>query len=88
MKVVLSRLEEAISMFNEWMMGDMEASIEEVDGERAVLLVVQGCGCSLDFSLKEELEEAFSEVGVKASIESIEWDVEKGGYRVVVRLGG
>ena len=83
----LRLLEESIERFNEWMMGDMEAVVEEVDGDRAVILVTQGCGCSLDFSVREELEGAFRDSGLRASIESIDWDAERGGYRVVVRLG-
>lgn len=78
----------AARRFNEWMMGDLEMEVTSVRDGEVKLLVRQGCACSLDFSLKEEVESAFRDEGLEVEAEVEEWDVDEGGYRVTVRVLG
>ena len=74
----------AADLFNQWTLGDPEMEVREIRGSTVELLLRQGCACSLDFSLKEEVERAFREAGAEVEARVEAWDVEEGGYRASV----
>lgn len=77
---VLPKISEALEKFNDWVMGDLEASLQSIKGDRLVVFIKQVCACSLDFSIQEELEAAFKDVGLKVRIEKVDFDAERVGY--------
>ena len=85
---LFGRAVRAAQRFNEWMMGDLEMEILSVRDSEVKVLVRQGCACSLDFSLKEEVESAFRDEGLEVEARIEGWDVDAGGYRVTVRVLG
>ncbi len=85
---IFGRAVRAAQRFNEWMMGDLEMEIVAVRDGEVKLLIRQGCACSLDFSLKEEVESAFRDEGLEVEAKVEGWDVDEGGYRVTVRVLG
>ncbi len=85
---LLAAASRAAERFNEWMMGDLEMEVLSVRDGEVKLLIRQGCACSLDFSLKEEVESAFRDEGLEVEAIVEGWDVEESGYRVTVRVKG
>ncbi|BAF34800.1 hypothetical protein APE_1574a [Aeropyrum pernix K1] len=83
---VMKAVKTAVETFNNWLMGDMELVIDSIRDGTIKALVKQNCACSLDFSLKEEIENAFKEAGLEAEAEVLGWDVERSGYKVEIRL--
>ena len=82
---LLAAAERAAEIFNGWMSGDMEMSVEGLEDGEVKLLISQKCSCSLDYSLKEEVENAFREAGIEVEARIEGWDVERGSYRASVR---
>lgn len=85
---ILRASKRAAETFNTWMAGDLEMVVESVRGGELRLLVKQNCACSLDFSLKEEIESAYRDAGLKVEAEVEGWDVDKGGYKARVKVLG
>ena len=83
---LMKSLQKAVETFNKWMMGDLEMIVESIKGNTVKLLIRQNCACSLDFSLKEEIENAFKTAGLKAKAEIQGWDVERSGYKATVEI--
>ncbi|MCE4615642.1 MAG: hypothetical protein F7C09_01070 [Aeropyrum sp.] len=83
---LMKSLQKAVDTFNNWMMGDLEMVVESIKGNTVKLLIRQNCACSLDFSLKEEIENAFKAAGLKAKAEIQGWDVERSGYMATVEI--
>jgi len=85
---VLPRINEALEKFNDWVLGDLEASLESLRGDRLVVFIKQVCSCSLDFSIQEELEAAFREAGLRVEIEKVDFDASRVGYVAYGRILG
>lgn len=85
---LLSRINEALEKFNDWVLGDLEASLESLRGDRIVVFIKQVCACSLDFSIKEELEAAFRDAGIRVEIDRVDFDASRVGYVAYGRILG